>query len=137
MLHSFSSSEMFTHFYGWSVSSSFRSIPLKYCKLCKSDTMLGVSCKTLIKTKKGYSTNWHSFICSVADLTFGLQVQLAVQSLINQHQQIPGNIMRALFERFHIRHKRHWAQQRGSVRCVIETGHPIGPEATVCTGLVT
>uniref|UniRef100_A0A673A227 Transmembrane protein 68 n=1 Tax=Sphaeramia orbicularis TaxID=375764 RepID=A0A673A227_9TELE len=34
-----------------------------------------------------------------------LQVQQAVQSLIDQHQQIPGNILRALMERFYTKHK--------------------------------
>uniref|UniRef100_A0A8C6ULN5 Transmembrane protein 68 n=1 Tax=Neogobius melanostomus TaxID=47308 RepID=A0A8C6ULN5_9GOBI len=33
------------------------------------------------------------------------KVQQAVQSLIEEHQQIPGSILRALFERFHTRHK--------------------------------
>ncbi|AWP04698.1 Transmembrane protein 68 isoform 5 [Scophthalmus maximus] len=35
------------------------------------------------------------------------KVQQAVQSLIDQHQQIPGNILRALLERFHTKHKDH------------------------------
>lgn len=34
-----------------------------------------------------------------------LQVQEAVQALIDQHQKIPGNILRALLERFHRRPK--------------------------------
>ncbi|KAF3858942.1 hypothetical protein F7725_012143 [Dissostichus mawsoni] len=34
-------------------------------------------------------------------------VQQAVQALIDQHQQIPGNILRALLERFHSKHKEH------------------------------
>ncbi|MGH0142967.1 UNVERIFIED_CONTAM: hypothetical protein FKN15_077459 [Acipenser sinensis] len=33
------------------------------------------------------------------------KVKLAVQSLIDRHQMIPGNIFRALLERFHRRHK--------------------------------
>ncbi|KAM9844346.1 DGAT1/2-independent enzyme synthesizing storage lipids [Aulostomus maculatus] len=33
------------------------------------------------------------------------KVQQAVQSLIDQHQKIPGNILRALLERFHTKHK--------------------------------
>lgn len=41
----------------------------------------------------------------VTNLVFALQVQQAVQALINQHQQIPGNILRALLERFHTTHK--------------------------------
>ncbi|KAG7254076.1 hypothetical protein CRUP_009368 [Coryphaenoides rupestris] len=32
-------------------------------------------------------------------------VQQAVQSLIDQHQRIPGNVLRALLERFHTKHK--------------------------------
>ncbi|KAJ4936403.1 hypothetical protein JOQ06_000999 [Pogonophryne albipinna] len=35
------------------------------------------------------------------------KVQQAVQALIDQHQQIPGNILRALLERFHSKHKEH------------------------------
>ncbi|XP_011614648.1 DGAT1/2-independent enzyme synthesizing storage lipids isoform X2 [Takifugu rubripes] len=35
------------------------------------------------------------------------KVKQAVQSLIDQHQQIPGTIMRALLERFHTRIKNH------------------------------
>ncbi|KAA8587588.1 hypothetical protein FQN60_016450 [Etheostoma spectabile] len=35
------------------------------------------------------------------------KVQQAVQSLIDQHQQIPGNILRALLERFYTKHKDH------------------------------
>ncbi|XP_031730815.1 DGAT1/2-independent enzyme synthesizing storage lipids isoform X4 [Anarrhichthys ocellatus] len=35
------------------------------------------------------------------------KVQQAVHSLIDQHQQIPGNILRALLERFHTKHKDH------------------------------
>uniref|UniRef100_A0A3Q3NML9 Transmembrane protein 68 n=1 Tax=Labrus bergylta TaxID=56723 RepID=A0A3Q3NML9_9LABR len=35
------------------------------------------------------------------------KVQQAVQSLIDQHQQIPGNILRALLERFHSKVKDH------------------------------
>uniref|UniRef100_A0A3B4XGN3 Transmembrane protein 68 n=1 Tax=Seriola lalandi dorsalis TaxID=1841481 RepID=A0A3B4XGN3_SERLL len=33
------------------------------------------------------------------------RVQQAVRSLIDQHQKIPGNILRALFERFYTKHK--------------------------------
>ncbi|XP_047223844.1 transmembrane protein 68 isoform X7 [Girardinichthys multiradiatus] len=33
------------------------------------------------------------------------KVQQAVQSLIDKHQQIPGSILRALFERFYTKHK--------------------------------
>ncbi|CAL8278648.1 unnamed protein product [Lota lota] len=33
------------------------------------------------------------------------KVQQAVQSLIDRHQQIPGNVLRALLERFHTKHK--------------------------------
>lgn len=33
------------------------------------------------------------------------KAQQAVQALIDQHQQIPGNILRALLERFHTKHK--------------------------------
>ncbi|MBN3304749.1 TMM68 protein, partial [Amia calva] len=33
------------------------------------------------------------------------KVRYAVQSLIDRHQKIPGNILRALLERFHRRHK--------------------------------
>ncbi|XP_068605285.1 DGAT1/2-independent enzyme synthesizing storage lipids [Brachionichthys hirsutus] len=35
------------------------------------------------------------------------RVQQAVQFLIDQHQQIPGNILRALLERFHTKYKDH------------------------------
>ncbi|XP_060948068.1 monoacylglycerol/Diacylglycerol O-acyltransferase-like [Limanda limanda] len=35
------------------------------------------------------------------------KVQQAVQSLIDQHQVIPGNILRALMERFYTKHKDH------------------------------
>lgn len=33
------------------------------------------------------------------------KVQQAIQSLIDEHQQIPGSILTALFERFHTRHR--------------------------------
>ncbi|KAM4551876.1 DGAT1/2-independent enzyme synthesizing storage lipids isoform 2-T3 [Odontesthes bonariensis] len=35
------------------------------------------------------------------------RVQQAVQSLIDEHQKIPGSILRALLERFHTKHKEH------------------------------
>uniref|UniRef100_A0A3Q1G8A9 Transmembrane protein 68 n=1 Tax=Acanthochromis polyacanthus TaxID=80966 RepID=A0A3Q1G8A9_9TELE len=35
------------------------------------------------------------------------KVQQAIQSLIDKHQKIPGNILRALLERFHTKHNDH------------------------------
>ncbi|TKS76377.1 Transmembrane protein 68 [Collichthys lucidus] len=44
------------------------------------------------------------------------KVQQAVQSLIDQHQRIPGNILRALLERFHTKHKDHAPRPRRVAR---------------------
>eukprot|EP00064_Thunnus_orientalis_P019527 superscaffoldBa00004927_g19649 len=40
------------------------------------------------------------------------KVQQAVQSLIDKHQQIPGNILRALLERFHTKYNHLWKMSR-------------------------
>ncbi|KAJ3594581.1 hypothetical protein NHX12_003888 [Muraenolepis orangiensis] len=45
------------------------------------------------------------FVFRVNAVDLADTVQQAVQSLIDQHQQIPGNVMRALLERFHTKHK--------------------------------
>lgn len=78
----------------------------------------------------------HSYVMLLIT-SFALQVQQAVQSLIDQHQQIPGNILRALLERFHTKHKDHWHREyKLSSVWPKQRSVTLAQMAAVCTGLV-
>lgn len=65
-----------------------------------------MECRVLIVFYQRFRREQSRVSSAAADPSaFCGQVQQAVQSLIDQHQQIPGNIMRALLERFHSRKK--------------------------------